>query len=128
MDGGIMDGRWEGVDDGDGDGDDLLQFPIPTGCKNGVSGPGLWFLVAVEQRNFFWKNVEPPGIFRLGALYSAKKRSRWWPRRSDHPYVRLGKAWAPRGPLRLVFRLREFSGKMWILQYFLKIFLKVGFM
>ena len=34
MDGGIMDGWWRGV----GDGDDLLRFPVPVGCQNGVSG------------------------------------------------------------------------------------------
>ncbi|KAK1646433.1 hypothetical protein QYE76_064238 [Lolium multiflorum] len=35
MDGGNMDGRWRGV--GDDDGDDLLQFPVPAECQNGVS-------------------------------------------------------------------------------------------
>jgi hypothetical protein len=37
MDGGVMDGRWRGG--GDDDGDDLLQFPVPAGCQNGVSDP-----------------------------------------------------------------------------------------
>ena len=37
MDGGVMDGRWRGG--GDDDGDDLLQFPVPAGCQNGVSEP-----------------------------------------------------------------------------------------
>ena len=37
MDGGVMDGRWRGG--GDDDGDDLLQFPVPAECQNGVSGP-----------------------------------------------------------------------------------------
>ena len=37
MDGGNMAGRWRGV--GDDDGDDLLQFPVPAGCQNGVSEP-----------------------------------------------------------------------------------------
>jgi hypothetical protein len=43
MDGGIMDGQWRDVDDDDGN--DLLQYPISTGCHNGVSGSKLWFLV-----------------------------------------------------------------------------------
>ena len=33
MDGEIMDGRWRGGDDDDGD--DLLRIPVPTGCQNG---------------------------------------------------------------------------------------------
>ena len=37
MDGGNMDGPWRSV--GDDDGDDLLQFPVPAECQNGVSGP-----------------------------------------------------------------------------------------
>ena len=50
MDGGIMDGRWRGVgddDDDDDDGDDLLQFPVPAKCQNGVSGPEIGFSMAV---------------------------------------------------------------------------------
>ena len=39
MDGGNMDGRWRSV--GDDDGDDLLQFPVPAGCHNGVSDPRI---------------------------------------------------------------------------------------
>ena len=34
-----MDGRWRDV--GGDDGDDLLQFPVPAGCQNGVSGPRI---------------------------------------------------------------------------------------
>ena len=37
MDGGSIAGRCRGV--GDDDGDDLLQFPVPAECQNGVSGP-----------------------------------------------------------------------------------------
>jgi hypothetical protein len=29
--------------------------------------PGLGFLVAAKQRNSFWKNVEPPSVFRSEA-------------------------------------------------------------
>jgi hypothetical protein len=47
MDGGIMDGGWRGV--GDDDGDDLLQFPIPAGCENEVSGSELGCLVVAAQ-------------------------------------------------------------------------------
>ena len=48
-----MDGRWRS--DGDDDGDDLLQFPVPVGCQNGVSGVVLWNLVVAAERNSFWK-------------------------------------------------------------------------
>ena len=44
-----MDGRWRS--DGDDDGDDLLQFPVPGGCQNGVSDGDLGFLVAAAKRN-----------------------------------------------------------------------------
>ena len=52
-----MDGRWRS--DGDDDGDDLLQFPVPAGCQNGVSGAISWNLVVAAERNSFWKNVDP---------------------------------------------------------------------
>jgi hypothetical protein len=42
MDGGIMEGRWRGV--GDVDGDDPLRIPVPAGCQNGVSD--LWIGVS----------------------------------------------------------------------------------
>jgi hypothetical protein len=61
------------------------KSPSRQGARTEFLVPGLGFLVAAEQRNSFWKNVEPPGIFRSGALYSAKERSRGWPRRPDHP-------------------------------------------
>ena len=51
IDGGNMDGRWRS--DGDDDGDDLLQFPVPAGCQNGVSGAVSWNLVGVAERNSF---------------------------------------------------------------------------
>ena len=57
-----MDGRWRS--DGDDDGDDILQFSVPTGCQNGVSGAVSWNLVVAAERNSFWKNVEPPRVFR----------------------------------------------------------------
>ena len=60
--GGNMDGRWRS--DGDDDGDDLLQFPVPAGCQNGVSGAVSWNLVVAAERNSFWKNVEPLEVFR----------------------------------------------------------------
>ena len=59
-----MDGRWRS--DGDDDGDDLLQFPVPAGCQNGVSGAVSWNLVVAAERNSVLKNVEPPGVFRSG--------------------------------------------------------------
>ena len=41
----------------------LYKFPVLAGCQNGVSGSETWFLVAAE-RNYFWKNEEPPLVFR----------------------------------------------------------------
>jgi hypothetical protein len=132
MDGGIMNGWWRGV--GDDDGDDLLQFPVPAWCQNGASGSELGFLIVAAQRNSLWKNVKPTTVFRSGALYMPKEVSRRWPRRPHHPQARPRVARAARwcGPLvahlRLVFWLRESSGKIGILQYFLGIFLKVWFL
>jgi hypothetical protein len=54
MDGGIMDGWWRDVGDDD-DGDDFLQYPVPTGCQNGVSGSESRFLVVAAQRNSIWE-------------------------------------------------------------------------
>jgi hypothetical protein len=72
MDGGIMDGRWRGV--GDDDGHDLLQFPIPAGCQNGVSGSESRFLVVAAQRNFIWENIEPSQFSGQG-LYLGEWRA-----------------------------------------------------
>ena len=87
---------------GDGDGDDLLQFPVPAGCQNRVSGPRLGFLVAAEQRNSSWKNVEPP-VFSGQGLYIVRRRGRGGARRSHMTPTRsqggprLGMVWAPHG-------------------------------
>jgi hypothetical protein len=94
----------------------------------------LGFLVVAVHQNSLWKNVEPPSIFRSGALYMRKEGSRRWPRRPHHPLARPSVACAARwcGPLmarlRLVFWLRESSCKIGILRYFLGIFLKVWFL
>jgi hypothetical protein len=132
MDGGIMDGWWRGV--GDDDGDDLLQIPIPAGCQNRVSGSESGFLVVAAQRNSIRENVKPPGVFRSETLCRQKEGSRRWLRRPHHPLARPGLACATRwcgplvAPLRLVFRLHESSSKIWALRYFLRFFLKVGFL
>ena len=52
MDGGSMDGRWRGV--GGDDGDDLLQFPVPAGCQNEVSGPETEFCDGGGVLDVFW--------------------------------------------------------------------------
>ena len=61
MDGGNMDGRWRGV--GGDDGDDLLQFPIPAGCQNGVPASEIGFREAAALQTFLWNNFEPPTGF-----------------------------------------------------------------
>ena len=57
-----MDGRWRSV--GDDDGDDLLQFPVPAGCQNGVSGPEIGFSVAAAFWSVSGAMVESPSVFR----------------------------------------------------------------
>ena len=42
----------------------LPKFLIPAGCQNGVSGVVSWNLVVAAKRNSFWKNVDPPKVFR----------------------------------------------------------------
>jgi hypothetical protein len=94
----------------------------------------LGFLVVAVQRNSLWKNVEPPSVFRLEALYMWKEGSRRWPKRPHHPEARSRVACTAKwcGPLVarlcLIFWLCESSGKIGILRYFLGIFLKVGFL
>ena len=61
MDGGNMDGRWRGV--GDDDGDDLLQFPVPAGCQNGVSEPRKRIRDGGGATDFFLENDRTPLCF-----------------------------------------------------------------
>ena len=75
MDGGIMDGCCRGV--GDDDGDDLLQFPVPAGCQNGVSDPRNRVFGGGGALECFWKSVDPPRVFRSRALSSRKGDARW---------------------------------------------------
>jgi hypothetical protein len=132
MDGGIIDGWWRGV--GDDDGDDLLQFPIPIGYQNGVSGSKSQFLVVAAQRNSIWEKRRTSSVFRSETLCRRKEGSRRWSRRPHHPLARPGLARATRwcGPLVarlcLVFWLHESSGKIGVFRYFLGIFLKVTFL
>jgi hypothetical protein len=58
MDGGIMDGRWKGI--GDDDGDDLLQIPVPVGCRTEflVLNHGFWWWW--HSGTLSGKNAEPP--------------------------------------------------------------------
>ena len=69
-----MDGRWRS--DGDDDGDDLLQFLVPAGCQNGVSGAVSWNLVVAAEQNSFWKNVDPPEFLGQKASYRRRGRPR----------------------------------------------------
>jgi hypothetical protein len=70
------------------------------------------------------KNAQPPGVFRSEAICRRKGGSRRWLRRPHHPLARRGLARATRScgplvaPLRLVFWLRESSGKIGALRYF----------
>ncbi|KAK1666579.1 hypothetical protein QYE76_054738 [Lolium multiflorum] len=91
MGGGIMDDRWRGI--GGDDGNDLLQFPVPAGCQNGVSDPEMGFSLAAE----FWmasgKLVDSSCVFRSRALSSLEGSVGGWPRRPHH---RAARPWAHR--------------------------------
>jgi hypothetical protein len=97
----------------------------------------------VPNRGFCWwrrsgtlsgKTSNPRDVFRSKAICMRKEGSRRWLRRPHHPLARPGLARAIRwcgplvAPLRLVFWLRESSGKIGTLPYFLGFFLKVGFL
>jgi hypothetical protein len=97
----------------------------------------------VPNRGFFWwwhngtlcgKTSNARDVFRSEAICMRKEGSRRWLRQPHHPLVRPGLARATRwcgplmAPLRLVFWLRESSGKIGTLRYFLGFFLKVGFL
>jgi hypothetical protein len=131
MDGGIMDGWWRDVGDDD---EDLLQIPVPAGCKNEVSGSESRFLMVAAQRNSIWEKRRTPNVFRSEGICRRKEGSRRWPRRPHHPlaWPGFGRAtgWcgALLAPLRLVFWLRGSSGKIGFLQYFSGFFLKVEFL
>ncbi|KAK1660554.1 hypothetical protein QYE76_048713 [Lolium multiflorum] len=93
--------------------------------SNSPSRQGARTEFLVLDWGFWWRRssgtlsgkTSNPGIFRSG-LYSAKERSRGWPRRPDHPWARpslvCGEGWCGPlvAPLRLVFWLRESSGIM----------------
>jgi hypothetical protein len=132
MDGGVMDGWWRDVGD-DGD-EDLLQIPIPVGCQNGVSGSKSRFLMAAAQRKSIWGKRRTHAPVRSEGICRRKEGSRRWPSWPHHRWARpgLGRAawWWAQLPssLRLLFWLRRSSGKIGFLQYFLRFFLKVGFL
>ena len=61
LDEGYMAGRWRGV--GGDDGDDLLQFPVPAECQNGVSGPEMEFRNDGGVLDGFWRFLLTPVRF-----------------------------------------------------------------
>jgi hypothetical protein len=132
MDAGVMDGRWRGV--GDDDGDDLLQIPIPTGCQNGVSCSESRFLVVAVQRNSIWEKRQTPDIFRSEGICRRNEGSKRRLGQPHHPLAWRGLARATRwcvppvAPLRLLLWLCVSSGKIGTLWYFPRFFLKVGFL
>jgi hypothetical protein len=110
---------------------------------NSPSRQGARIVFLVPNQGFWWwrhsgtlskKMSNPPDVFRSRTLCRRKEGSRrwlWWPHHSlARPRVARAARWC--GPLvahlRLVFYLHESSGKIGALQYFLRIFLKVGFL
>jgi hypothetical protein len=111
--------------------------------SNSPSRQGARTEFLVLNRSFWWwrrsrtltgKMPNPPDVFRSRTLCKRKEGSRRWLRWPHHSLARPRVARAARwlGPLvahlRLVFYLHESSGKIGALQYFLRIFLKVGFL
>ena len=82
MDWGIMDGRWRGGDDDDGD--DLLRIPVPAGCRTELLIPEIEIASAAERRCVSRNMVDPPSIFRSRGLSSPKGRVGGCPR-CPHP-------------------------------------------
>ena len=66
-----MDGWWRGG--GDDDGDDLLRFPVPAGCQNGVLISVSEFLVAAAQRNSSANSDRTPLVFRSKGLNTSRR-------------------------------------------------------
>jgi hypothetical protein len=111
--------------------------------SNSPSRQGARTEFLVPNRGFWWwrrsgtlsgKTSNPPQFLGSGTLCRRKEDARRWPRRPHHPEARPDLACAAKwcGPLvallRLIFWLRESSGKIGVLRYFLGIFLKVGFL
>jgi hypothetical protein len=103
-----------------------------------VPEQSFWFRIAVSggggAAELYLGKTPNPYVFKSETLCRRKKGSRRCARRPHHPLAWPGLAHATRwcGPLvallRLVFWLRESSGKIGVLRYFLEIFLKVGFL
>ena len=70
MDGGNIAGRWRGV--GGDDGNDLLQFPVPVECQNGVSGPEMEFRDGGGVLDGFWRLRLPVSLIRPKRIYFPK--------------------------------------------------------
>ncbi len=93
---------------------------------------GIWWWR--QSRTPFGKTSNPPEFLGHKTPYRRRERPRGQPRQPHHPQVWLGMARASRwcGPLvallRLVFWLRESSGEIGFLAYFLGCFLIVDFL
>ena len=100
------------------DGDDLLQFPVPAECQNGVSGPETEFRDVAA----FWRVPGDfdflPRVFRSKPLSSPEEGVRGQPR---GPHARAARPppgcaglafGGPGPPPGLPFWLRDSSGKI----------------
>ena len=108
--------------------------PSRQGARTEFLVPGIGFRVEAAHRTSFWKIFEPPVSFTARGSYSWNGRPRRCRRRPHKGQARpgLARAWALSGPLRpllhFVFWLREYSGEIEFLMYFLGFFPKVGFL
>jgi hypothetical protein len=102
----------------------IMEFLVPN-C-------GFWWWQ--RSGTLSGKNTKPLIFFRSEDICRRKEGSRLWLRRPHHPLAWPGLAHATRwcgplvAPLCLIFLLRESSGKIGALWYFLGFFLKVGFL
>ena len=100
------------------------NFPSRQGARTEFLTPERGFAMAAEFRKSFVKSVYSPDVFRSGGLSSQDEITRGCPRPPDHvvawPWAHHAARWCgpPFAPLRLVFWLRESSGKIGTLQLF----------
>jgi hypothetical protein len=104
--------------------DDLLKFPVPAGCQNGVSDPRNRVFDGGGALDVFWKKRRTPEVFRSEALCSPKGSVGGHTGGPHHPWARpranraLGACGHPVPPLCFIFWLRGSSGKIEFLEFF----------
>ena len=110
------------------------KSPSRQGARTEFLTPGRGFAMAAEFRKGFVKNDYSPDVFRSRGLSSREGGRGGCPSILHHvvawPWAHRAATWRgpPFAPLRLIFWLRESSGKIGTLQLFPKFFLNVDFL